>query len=662
MAEKDLNDLLDDFNDQDTESLMKSILGEDNLPEEEDLKSLKKPKIKKLVPERKPQPKPSGDKPKSKKPKKDLSIPEELGTFEGIDDLEGLIDSLVDKSQKETSSKSHNSLKNLKSFDKQAEQQYLTDKDMEILKQQTIAYREGKLKDFEEELDKKTLEKSRKNTRITALQKAPKLGQSLKNLPGLKKKKVEVDVKQAEFEEKYPDIQPGKTIQDVDLPPKVFDPNFKSGLASAPKLKPSKPQSNEKFDLSLLPFEDDFLISTKGILNQEELSELLLETYRNYLKEHPDFDMFHLKKEGGLGSSLLSLLSGLIFNKIPALVWKLVKGAFSFLKKPGAFFGRLFKSGIEHFKKGIDKVWKPIKEGLAHILENIKKLWSSVKNFFGKYGAKIAKWFKDVGSRLTQFFSKMGNKISSVFKTLGGKIGNLFTRFSSKFSSIISKFKSMGGFFTRQLAKLKKVIQKGVQAAAKGLKPIVQMTKKGIQKTQSKLAAQAMKRAQKKAMKKMTQKATEQAAKKVGGKLLVKGATRLAGKALAGADMVWDAAVAGKEIYEKGVFNYADDIENQLREESLGGLLLEGTNLTKFGFVVDELARRGVEGTMNKLKSWGSSLKEKVTKAKKKLAGCDSCPLMLEYKKLEQHPEEEDSEQASFISYCNDGQNAPILT
>lgn len=608
MAEKDLNDLLDDFNDQDTESLMKSILGEDNLPEEEDLKSLKKPKIKKLVPERKPQPKPSGDKPKSKKPKKDLSIPEELGTFEGIEDLEGLIGSLVDKSQKETSSKSHNSLKNLKSFDKQAEQQYLTDKDMEILKQQTIAYREGKLKDFEEELDKKTLEKSRKNTRITALQKAPKLGQSLKNIPGLKKKKVEVDVKQAEFEEKYPDIQPGKTIQDVDLPPKVFDPNFKSGLASAPKLKSSKPQSNEKFDLSLLPFEDDFLISTKGILNQEELSELLLETYRNYLKEHPDFDMFHLKKEGGLGSSLLSLLSGLIFNKIPALVWKLVKGAFSFLKKPKAFFNKLFKSGIEHFKKGIDKIWKPIKEGLAHILDKIKKLWSSVKNFFGKYGAKIAKWFKDVGSRLTQFFSKMGNKISSVFKTLGGKIGNLFTRFSSKFSSIISKFKSMGGFFTRQLAKLKK----------------------GIQKTQS--------------------------------KLLVKGATRLAGKALAGADMVWDAAVAGKEIYEKGVFNYADDIENQLREESLGGLLLEGTNLTKFGFVVDELARRGVEGTMNKLKSWGSSLKEKVTKARKKLAGCDSCPLMLEYKKLEQHPEEEDSEQASFISYGNDGQNAPILT
>ena len=630
MAEKDLNDLLDDFNDQDTESLMKSILGEDNLPEEEDLKSLKKPKIKKLVPERKPQPKPSGDKPKSKKPKKDLSIPEELGTFEGIEDLEGLIGSLVDKSQKETSSKSHNSLKNLKSFDKQAEQQYLTDKDMEILKQQTIAYREGKLKDFEEELDKKTLEKSRKNTRITALQKAPKLGQSLKNIPGLKKKKVEVDVKQAEFEEKYPDIQPGKTIQDVDLPPKVFDPNFKSGLASAPKLKSSKPQSNEKFDLSLLPFEDDFLISTKGILNQEELSELLLETYRNYLKEHPDFDMFHLKKEGGLGSSLLSLLSGLIFNKIPALVWKLVKGAFSFLKKPKAFFNKLFKSGIEHFKKGIDKIWKPIKEGLAHILDKIKKLWSSVKNFFGKYGAKIAKWFKDVGSRLTQFFSKMGNKISSVFKTLGGKIGNLFTRFSSKFSSIISKFKSMGGFFTRQLAKLKKVIQKGVQAAAKGLKPVVQMTKKGIQKTQS--------------------------------KLLVKGATRLAGKALAGADMVWDAAVAGKEIYEKGVFNYADDIENQLREESLGGLLLEGTNLTKFGFVVDELARRGVEGTMNKLKSWGSSLKEKVTKARKKLAGCDSCPLMLEYKKLEQHPEEEDSEQASFISYGNDGQNAPILT
>ena len=73
MAEKDLNDLLDDFNDQDTESLMKSILGEDNLPEEEDLKSLKKPKIKKLVPERKPQPKPSGDKPKAKKPKKDLN-------------------------------------------------------------------------------------------------------------------------------------------------------------------------------------------------------------------------------------------------------------------------------------------------------------------------------------------------------------------------------------------------------------------------------------------------------------------------------------------------------------------------------------------------------------------------------------------------------------
>lgn len=630
MAEKDLNDLLDDFNDQDTESLMKSILGEDNLPEEEDLKSLKKPKIKKLVPERKPQPKPSGDKPKSKKPKKDLSIPEELGTFEGIEDLEGLIDSLVDKSQKETSSKSHNSLKNLKSFDKQVEQQYLTDKDMEILKQQTIAYREGKLKDFEEELDKKTLEKSRKNTRITALQKAPKLGQSLKNLPGLKKKKVEVDVKQAEFEEKYPDIQPGKTIQDVDLPPKVFDPNFKSGLASAPKLKSSKPQSNEKFDLSLLPFEDDFLISTKGILNQEELSELLLETYRNYLKEHPDFDMFHLKEEKGLGSSLFDLLSGLIFNKIPALVWKLVKGAFSFLKKPKAFFNKLFKSGIEHFKKGIDKIWKPIKEGLAHILENIKKLWSSVKNFFGKYGAKIAKWFKDVGSRITQFFGKIGNKISSVFKTLGGKIGNLFTRFSSKFSSIISKFKSMGGFFTKQLAKLKKVVQKGVQAAAKGLKPIVQMTKKGIQKAQS--------------------------------KLLTKGATKLAGKALAGADMVWDAAVAGKEIYEKGVFNYADDVEKQLREESLGGLLLEGTNLTKFGFVVDELARRGVEGTMNKLKSWGSSLKEKVTKAKKKLAGCDSCPLMLEYKKLEQHPEEEDSEQASFISYGNDGQNAPILT
>ena len=49
MAEKDLNDLLDDFNDQDTESLMKSILGEDNLPEEEDLKSLKKPKIKKKI-------------------------------------------------------------------------------------------------------------------------------------------------------------------------------------------------------------------------------------------------------------------------------------------------------------------------------------------------------------------------------------------------------------------------------------------------------------------------------------------------------------------------------------------------------------------------------------------------------------------------------------
>lgn len=643
MAEKDLNDLLDDFNDQDTESLMKSILGEDNLPEEEDLKSLKKPKIKKLVPEHKPQPKPSSDKPKSKKSKKDLSIPEELRTFEGIDNLEDLIDSLVDKSQKKTSLKSHNSLKSLKSFDKQAEQQYLTDKDMEILKRQTIAYREGKLKDFEKELDKKVLEKSRKNTRILALQKSPKLGQSLKNLPGLKKKKV--DVKQAEFEEKYPDIQPGKTIQGIDLPPKVFDPNFKSGLASAPKLKSSKPQSNEKFDLSLLPFEDDFLISTKGILNQEELSEILLETYSNYLKEHPDFDMFHLKKEGGLGSSLLSLLSGLIFNKIPGLIWKLVKGGFSFLKKPAAFFGKLFKPGITYFKKGIDKVWKPIKEGLAHILESIKKLWGSVKNFFGKYGAKISKWFKDVGSKITQFFGKIGNKISSVFKTLGGKIGNLFTRFSSKFSSIISKFKSMGGFFTKQLAKLKKAVQKGVKVAAKGLKPAVELTKKGIQKVQSKLAAQGVKRAQ-----------------KAGGKLLVKGATKLAGKALASADMVWDAAVAGKNIYEKGVFGYASDVEKQLREESLGGLLLEGTNLTKFGFVVDELARRGVEGTMNKLKSWGSSLKEKVTEAKKKLAGCDSCPLMLEYKKLEQHPEEEDFEQASFISYDNDGQNAPILT
>lgn len=643
MAKKDLNDLLDDFNDQDTESLMKSLLGEDNLPEEEDLKSLQKPKIKKLAPEHKPQPKPSNDKSKSKKSKKDLSIPEEFGTFEGIDDLEDLIGSLVDKSQKKTSLKSHNSLKNLKSFDKQAEQQYLTDKDMEILKRQTIAYREGKLKDFEEELDKKIVEKSRKNTRILALQKAPKLGQSLKNLPALKKKKV--DVKQAEFEEKYPDIQPGKTIQDVDLPPKVFDPNFKSGLASAPKLKPSKPQSNEKFDLSLLPFEDDFLISTKGILNQEELSELLLETYNNYLKEHPDFDMFHLKKEGGLGSSLLSLLSGLIFNKIPGLIWKLVKGGFSFLKKPVAFFGKLFKPGIAYFKKGIDKVWKPIKEGLAHILESIKKLWGSVKNFFGKYGAKIAKWFKDVGSKITQFFGKIGNKISSVFKTLGGKIGNLFTRFSSKFSSIISKFKSMGGFFTKQLAKLKKVVQKSVQAVAKGLKPAVELTKKGIQKVQSKLAAQGVKRAQ-----------------KAGGKLLIKGATKLAGKALASADMVWDAAVAGKGIYERGIFGYADDLEKQLREESLGGLLLEGTNLTKFGFVVDELARRGVEGTMGKLKSWGSFLKEKVTEAKKKLAGCDSCPLMLEYKKLEQHPEEEDSGQASFISYGNDGQNAPILT
>lgn len=643
MAKKDLNDLLDDFNDQDTESLMKSLLGEDNLPEDEDLKSLQKPKIKKLAPERKPQPKPSDNKPKSKKSKKDLSIPEELGTFEGIDNLEDLIGSLVDKSQKKTSSKSHNSLKNLKSFDKQAEQQYLTDKDMEILKQQTIAYREGKLKDFEEELDKKVLEKSRKNTRILALQKSPKLGQSLKNLPGLKKKKV--DVNQVEFEEKYPDIQPGKTIQDVDLPPKVFDPNFKSGLASAPKLKPSKPQSNEKFDLSLLPFEDDFLISTKGILNQEELSELLLETYHNYLKEHPDFDMFHLKKEGALGSSLLSLLSGLIFNKIPGLIWKLVKGGFSFLKKPAAFFGKLFKPGITYFKKGIDKVWKPIKEGLAHILESIKKLWGSVKNFFGKYGAKIAKWFKDVGSKITQFFGKIGNKISSVFKTLGGKIGNLFTRFSSKFSSIISKFKSMGGFFTKQLAKLKKAVQKSVQAVAKGLKPAVELTKKGIQKVQSKLAAQGVKRAQ-----------------KAGGKLLIKGATKLAGKALASADMVWDAAVAGKGVYERGIFGYADDLEKQLREESLGGLLLEGTNLTKFGFVVDELARRGVEGTMDKLKSWGSSLKEKVTEAKKKLAGCDSCPLMLEYKKLEQHPEEEDFEQVSFISYGNDGQNAPILT
>lgn len=643
MAKKDLNDLLDDFNDQDTESLMKSLLGEGNLPEEEDLKSLQKPKIKKLAPERKPQPKPSNDKSKSKKSKKDLSIPEEFGTFEGIDDLEDLIGSLVDKSQKKTSLKSHNSLKSLKSFDKQAEQQYLTDKDMEILKRQTIAYREGKLKDFEEELDKKTVEKSRKNTRILALQKAPKLGQSLKNLPALKKKKI--DVEQAEFEEKYPDIQPGKTIQGIDLPPKVFDPDFKSGLASAPKLKPSKPQSNEKFDLSLLPFEDDFLISTKGILNQEELSELLLETYSNYLKEHPDFDMFHLKKEGGLGSSLLSLLSGLIFNKIPGLIWKVVKGGFSFLKKPASFFGKLFKPGIAYFKKGIDKVWKPIKEGLAHILESIKKLWGSVKNFFGKYGAKISKWFKDVGSKITQFFGKIGNKISSVFKTLGGKIGNLFTRFSSKFSSIISKFKSMGGFFTKQLAKLKKVVQKSVQAAAKGLKPAVELTKKGIQKVQSKLAAQGVKRAH-----------------MAGGKLLIKGATKLAGKALASADMVWDAAVAGKGIYERGIFGYADDLEKQLREESLGGLLLEGTNLTKFGFVVDELARRGVEGTMNKLKSWGSSLKEKVTEAKKKLAGCDSCPLMLEYKKLEQHPEEEDSEQASFISYGNDGQNAPILT
>ena len=599
MANKDLTGLLDDFNDQDTDEMLSSILGSD----ESDNKPVK-PKQK-----------------KSQSKRKDIKIPKAFSDFDSLEDTEKLLEETIAKAEKR---QSKNSLKFALPKNEDFE---IPEDQKDLLRQQTIAYRSGNLKKFESNLSKEQLTESRSLTRLKDL---PVLKTSLKSIPKIKKqKKLSPEIKEAlppETEKIKPDLEM---------------PKLKSGLKPIKK----SDSKDQKFDLSILDFEQDFLVSTKGLINKDQLLEILNDTYFQFLEEHEKFDLFNPPKNS-MKDSALSILQFLLKPFI-----KLLK---PLIKAPLKFLGKLFKGGLDFFKKSFAKVWKPIQAFLNKVKGFVSKSIQFLKDLASKLMGKISNLFKSIGNKISRIFKGIGNKIGSFFKSIGTKVGNIFSKFKGTFGKLSSKFHGFFDVFRRSFERANKAWSK-VKGLIKKAGDALPKAANALKKTGGKLAEKG------KSLAKITGRGLKKVPglAKAGGKAGVKLAGKALGKALpvvAAVDIAAEAGGVAKDIYQKGLFETGDALEREAMEASVGENLLGiFTSPMKMAYHIEALTNKALKKLQPE--TWIDKMKNKLQDIKESVI-CEECPIRLRMLELQKQNSEES--EVNVIRYPNDGTTVPF--
>ena len=370
-----------------------------------------------------------------------------------------------------------------------------------------------------------TASQAKTSKKTKQIAKIGKLHSGLGNL--VKKQKQELTDLEKLKQEFQPQAQVIKKSAKKNILPKT-----KSGIESLGKQLSSFNTGNIIPNISNnLPkqyaFEQDFLVSTRGLINKDELLRLLISTWEEKMKVHEDISK-DVKERGSSGSgSLLGVLPllGLLFKKLwkglISIGSKLAKMGKYLFKKAGFLLSKLKKALIDPVIKSIKNLWGKVKKISSNLWKNtkdaVKKSWDSVKKFvkdnynkvkskIGEYIKNIKEGFKSLKSKVKSFWNRFKNsnfvqKIKAGFKNLiktvsnwirkGIKIGinwlkNIFGRIGkSKTSKLSKKPKTKKVKTPKTKSGIEKSSKKPKKPKTKKVK--TPKTKSGIEKSSKKL-------------------------------------------------------------------------------------------------------------------------------------------------------------------------------
>lgn len=317
----------------------------------------------------------------------------------------------------------------------------LTKKDIEELRaarEAEVALKRGLITASQAKTSKKTKQ----------IAKVGKLHSGLGNL--VKKQKQEL----TDLEKLKQEFQPQAQVIKKSAKKNVL-PKTKSGIESLGKQLSSFNTGDTIPNISNnLPkqyaFEQDFLVSTRGLINKDELLRLLISTWEEKMKVHEDISKDIKERGSSESGSLLGVLPllGLLFKKL----WKglisigsqLAKMGKYLFKKAGFLLSKLKKALIDPIIKSIKNLWGKVKKISSNLWKNtkdaVKKSWDSVKKFakdnynkvkskIGEYIKNIKEGFKSLKSKVKSFWDRFKNsnfvqKIKDGFKNLIKTISN----------------------------------------------------------------------------------------------------------------------------------------------------------------------------------------------------------------------------------------------
>lgn len=450
--------------------------------------------------------------------------------------------------------------------------------------------------------------------------------------------------------------------------------------------KQEKPAKDRKYTLKNLPFEKDYLVSTKDIINKEQLLDILQDTYFTYLDKYSQFNLFAPKERG-----MMSSLGRLLFK----IVSKFISGLFM---KPLKW---LAKGGMKLFKGGLSKAWGYIKSGLDWIVGKLKGFFSKIGEFVSNVLGKIKAFIKGIGEKLGNFFKGAWNKIRDVFRWVSDKFNKLFGAVKEKWSAFKNYFGKIGSKFAEKFKQLKDGLSGLKNAISKKISGIVDAWKsfkagwikrwekvkgfvnKGIEKTKvlvdktkniSKTAVNKTKAFVNKAKPAFTKakafvskflpnKAGGGLLKKYGGKLLPVGgkAAVLYAKVDAAVKIGSGGVQAAKDLKELGLSGTVEKYDQEVKNMSIGDMF-QLKNVMKAPWIMEELTTRALKKIQPE--KVFRNISDKITNKLKDVRDatiCSGCAIRLELEQLKKKQQEQQTRaENTMICYKEDGQSLPF--
>lgn len=436
--------------------------------------------------------------------------------------------------------------------------------------------------------------------------------------------------------------------------------------------KQFKADKDAQYTPKKLPFEKDYLLSTKDLINKEQLLDILNDTYFTYLSKYSDFNLFAPKERG-----MLSSLGGGLF--------KIVSKFFGFLfKKPLIWLG---KFGLKKFKGGLTKVWGTLRQGLDWIVNKIMGFFKGIKEFVSKVLGKIWNFIKGIGQRLGELIKGAAKRISEMFKWLGDKFNSLFSRFKegwnnlknsikgitskisekfnglkdglkgigeaikSKFNGLLEHWKSFKESFIKTFNKGKEKIGKGLKVAGEKFTKGKELLQKGTSKLKSGFSK----------VTNFAKKVLPKGSSNIPVKASLGKGLGFAGKLYTAYEISSGGISAAKDIKELGLSGLNEKYRQEAKNMSVGDML-SFKNVFKIPWIAEELTSRALKKIQpEKLLS---NLSDKITGKLKDVRDstiCAGCSVRKQLELLQKEKEQQDSQVKSLPQvFKEDGENLPF--